>query len=88
MKMARDKVFDKLFNPAGFQKGENVRPYLPLRISGKSPKLPVSWEEPWKVNTHVNHTVHRIQQHASAKRIAVHLESLALYVGDTRDEQP
>ena len=89
MKVASDRMkarYDQLANSAGFQEGDRVWLYRPTRTKGKSPKLQRSWEGPYNIITRINDVIYRIQRHGRAKRIVVHLDRLAPYLGPTRDE--
>jgi hypothetical protein len=78
--------YDQLANSAGFQEGDRVWLYRPIRKRGKSPKLQTCWEGPYTIITRINDVVYRIQRHSWAKMMVVHLDRLAPYLGTTWDE--
>ena len=77
--------YDQLANSAGFQEGDRVWLYCPIRKRGKSPKLQTCWEGPYTI-TWINDVVYQIRRHSLAKMMVVHLDRLAPYLGTTRDE--
>jgi hypothetical protein len=89
LEVASDRMktrYDQLANSAGFQEGDRVWLYRPIRKRGKSPKLQTCWEGPYTVITRINDVVYRIQRRSRAKMMVVHLDRLAPYLGVTRDE--
>ena len=91
LKVASDRMkarYDQLANSAGFQEGDRVWLYRPIRKRGKSPKLQTSWEGPYTIITRINDVVYRVQRHPRTKMMVVHLDRLAPYLGATRGEQP
>jgi hypothetical protein len=67
---------DCLANSARYQEGDRVWLYCLNRTRGKSPKLQAAWEGPYKVITHNNNIVYKIQLHPRVKMMVVHLERL------------
>jgi hypothetical protein len=57
--------YDCLASSTGFQESDQVWPYCPTWIKGKSPTLQPSWDGPYWVVTQINDVVYRIQQHGS-----------------------
>jgi hypothetical protein len=89
LKLASDRMktrYDKLANSAGYQEGNMVWLYRPIRTKGKSPKLQSSWEGPYKVVKRINDVVYRIQRNPRSRMMVVHLDRLATYQGAARDE--
>jgi hypothetical protein len=80
--------YDKMANSAGYDVGDRVWLYRPIRAKGKSPKLQSSWQGPYKVVTWINDVVYRIQRNPRSKMMVVHLDRLAPYHGTARDELP
>lgn len=82
--------YDVKANSAGFQEGDQVWLYNPLRKKGVSPKLTPSWEGPYSVIKRINDLVYRIQRSPKGKMKVVHLDRLAPYHGEDcsdRDDQ-
>ena len=71
--------FDQAANSKGFEEGDLVLLYNPLRKKGLSPKLQTAWEGPYMVMKRLNDVVYRIQRNGKArcKMKVVHLERLA-----------
>jgi len=89
LKVASDRMkarYDQLANSAGFQEGDRVWLYRPIRKRGKSPKLQTCWEGPYTIITRINDVVYRVQRHPRTKMMVVHLDRLAPYLGATRGE--
>jgi endoribonuclease Dicer len=89
LKLASDRMktrYDKLANSAGYQEGDMVWFYRPIRTKGKSPKLQSSWEGPYKVVNRINDVMYRIQKNPRSRMLVVHLDRLATYQGAARDE--
>ena len=89
LKVASDRMkerYDQLANSVGFQEGDTVWLYRPIRKRGKPPKLQTCWEGPYTIITRINDVVYRVQRHPRAKMMVVHLDRLAPYLGATRGE--
>jgi hypothetical protein len=69
---------DKLANSAGYQEGDKVWLYRPIRKKVKSPNLQSSWEGPYKIVTWINDVVYRIQKNSRSRMMAVHLKEGAV----------
>jgi hypothetical protein len=90
-KLASDRMktrYDKLANCGGYHEGDEVWFFRPTHTKGKSPELQSSWEGPYKVVTHINDVVYRIQRNPRSRMMVVQLDWLAHYQGTAPDEQP
>jgi hypothetical protein len=75
LKLASDRMktrYDKLANSAGYEEGDMVWLYRPIRTKGKSPNLQSSWEGPYKVVNRINDVVYRIQKNPRSRMMVVH----------------
>jgi hypothetical protein len=75
--------YDCPANTTGIQQQDHAWLFHPTRTRGKLPKLQSSWEGPYIVITQIDDVVYGIQRHPRMKMLAVHLDRLAPYPGDT-----
>jgi hypothetical protein len=53
----------------------------PTRTRGRSPKLQLAWEGPYKVITRINDVVYRVQRHPRSRMMVVHLRQIGAVPG-------
>ncbi|KAJ8953832.1 hypothetical protein NQ318_006682 [Aromia moschata] len=73
--------YDVRPNSSGFQEGDLVWLYNPVRSKGRSPKLQNNWEVPFTVIKRINDVVYRIQMNPRSKLKVVYLDRLTPYRG-------
>ncbi|KAJ8937076.1 hypothetical protein NQ318_009846, partial [Aromia moschata] len=80
--------YDVRANSSGFQEGDLVCLYNPVRRKGRSPKLQNNWEGPFTLFCNFGDVVYRIQRNLRSKMKVVHLDRLTPYWGGTdRDDR-
>nr|WP_253310135.1 reverse transcriptase domain-containing protein [Rickettsia endosymbiont of Ceutorhynchus assimilis] len=93
IQLASDRMktrYDLKANSVGFQEGDLVWLYNPVRKKEVSPKLSSAWEGPYRVIKRINDLVYRVQRNTRSKMKVVHLDRLAKYHRREvdRDDQP
>lgn len=79
--------YDVKADRGGFQPGDLVWLYSPIRRRGYSPKLQRSWDGPYEVITRINDVIYRIKKQPNGKPRVIHINRLAPYKGDNGPEK-